>query len=89
MRYIGKVCGSGEQAKPLIIGKDTVYVHTDIMLVKTDGRASKEMFSYTEVQYTIEEYLHMMVEKNEALSAELTDTQLALCEIYELSGGEA
>ena len=80
MKDMGIVMGSPAQAQELIIGKDTVYIHTDI--VKVD----KYTYQYHEVQYDKDEYIKMMSEKNSELESQLTDTQLALCEIYELMG---
>ena len=87
MKFIGIVQGNSEQAKPLVVGKDTVYVHTDIVPVEKDGKIIEDLFSYTEVQYGKDEYIEIMANKNEKLSNDLTDTQLALCEIYETIGG--
>lgn len=87
MKKIGTVQGNSEQAKALVIGKDTVYVHTDIVPVTKDGKEVEDLFSYTEVQYDKDEYIELMVQQNESLSNDLTDTQLALCEIYETIGG--
>ena len=39
------------------------------------------------VQYSKDEYLALMDEKNAALEEQLTDTQLALCDVYEMIGG--
>ena len=36
-----------------------------------------------EVQYTKDEYIQIIAEKNETLERDLTDTQLAIAEIYE------
>ena len=36
MKDMGRVRGSAEMAKPLVIGADTVYVHTDIQPVTED-----------------------------------------------------
>lgn len=87
---VGIVHGSAEQAVPLVIGVDTVYVHTDIQEVtKTDpvtGRERKD-FQYHEIQYKKDEYILMMAEKNDSLEADLTSTQLALCDVYEMIGG--
>lgn len=87
MKIIGTVQGNSEQAKALVIGKDTVYVHTDIVPVEKDGNVVDDLFSYTEVQYGKDEYIELMVQQNEKLNNDLTDTQLALCEIYETIGG--
>lgn len=40
-------------------------------------------YSFDYYGYDKNEYIKMMVEKNDELEGELTDTQLALCEIYE------
>jgi len=77
MKNYGRVRGSKEQAKPLIIGKDTVYVHTDIVDVEDD------QCEYNEVQYGKDEYIKLIGEKNQALEVQLTETQLAITEIYE------
>ena len=86
MKVIGTVQGNSEQAKALVIGKDTVYVHTDIVPVEKDGKVVEDLFSYTEVQYGKDEYIELMAHKNADLEAGLTDTQLALCELYESMG---
>ena len=38
--------------------------------------------------YTKDEYIKLMAEKNAELESQLTDTQLALCDVYEMIGGE-
>lgn len=87
MKVIGTVQGNSEQAKALVIGKDTVYVHTDIVPVEKDGKVVEDLFSYTEVQYGKDEYIELMAQQNKQLGNDLIDTQLALCEIYEAIGG--
>ncbi len=70
MKDMGIVHGNGEQAKAVIVGVDTVYVHTDIQKVETDhnGKAVEDLFSYHEVQYSKDEYLDLMMKENAALS---------------------
>lgn len=82
----GIVHGSASQAQPLIVGVDTVYVHTNITKVETDaeGKAVEGLYQYNEVQYDKDEYIHLMSEKNAALETQVTDTQIALCEVYEM-----
>lgn len=87
MKFIGAVQGNSEQAKALVIGKDTVYVHTNIVPVEKDGKVAEDLFSYTEVQYGKDEYIELIAQQNEQLGNDLTDTQLALCEVYETIGG--
>lgn len=87
MKTMGTVYGNTEQAQALVVGKDTVYVHTDIVPVEENGEAVQGLFCYTEVQYGKDEYIALMAQQSDSLSAELTDTQLALCELYEAMGG--
>ena len=87
MKNMGLVEGNKEQAKPLVIGKSIVYVHTDIKPAERDGTVVKDLFTYNEVQYEKDEFIELIVQKNEQLDDDLTDTQLALCEIYETIGG--
>ena len=84
MKEIKNVQGSTEQAQPLIVNKDTVYVHTNIVKAKDkEGNVIDNLYVYDEVQYTKDEYIQIMAEKNETLERDLTDTQLAIAEIYE------
>lgn len=82
MKDVGIVYGSAEQAKELIIGADTVYVHTDITQAEADK--GETLFQYHEVQYTKDEYIKVISERNNELQQKVTDTQLALVEVYEL-----
>lgn len=72
MKDMGIVFGSAEQAVPLIIGKDTVYVHTDI----TPVEGEEGLFQYHEVQYEKDEYIKMLAEKNKTLM-ETLDTLMS------------
>ena len=73
---VGVIRGSKEQAKELIIGKDTVYVHSDIKPVETED--GSEVYQYNEVQYDKDEYIQFMSEKNTALEEQIESTQEAL-----------
>lgn len=57
----GIVQGSETQAKPLVVGLDTVYVHTDIRQITTED--GSVLYEYHEVQYTKDEYITMMAEQ--------------------------
>ncbi len=84
MKDCGIVLGSAEQAKELIVGTDTVYVHSDIEEIT--GENGEILFRYHEIQYEKDEYIKLISERNIALQKQITDTQLALCEVYELVG---
>lgn len=80
MKNMGVVKGSEEQAKELIVGFDTVYVHKNIKKLE-DGD-----YQYEEVQYDKDEYIELIAKKNKTLEKQVTDTQMALTELYEMKG---
>ena len=43
-------------------------------------------YEFNMTQYEKDEYILMMSEKNVSLEKQVTDTQLALCEVYEMLG---
>ena len=63
-----------------VVDECSVWVNSDI--TKTE-----EGFEYHMVQYSKDEYIKLMDEKSAELDAQLTDTQLALCDVYEMMGG--
>lgn len=63
-----------------VVDEYSVWVNTDITQT-ADG------FEYRMVQYTKDEYIKLMDEKNTELESQLTDTQLALCDVYEMMEG--
>lgn len=84
MINIGLINGSKAQAKPYIIGKTTVYLHTGIKpLIDEYGNYVEGLFSYYETQYDKDEYIQIIAEKNASLEQEFTNMQIALTEIYE------
>ena len=61
---MGIVQGSPEMAVPLVVGKDTVYVHTDIQQVPdAEGNV---VWQYREIQYDLHEYLNLFVNQTKA-----------------------
>ena len=62
MRFFPKVKGSSEQAVPLIVGKDTVYVHENIIEVQVADHMGqlRTEYEYDEKQYTISEYMEVL-----------------------------
>ena len=63
-----------------VVDEYSVWVNTDIAET-ADG------WEYHMVQYSKDEYIKLMDEKNTELESQLTDTQLALCDVYEMMGG--
>jgi len=64
--------------EPMVIDESSVWVHSNIQPV--EETVGEEMFSgweFNMVQYTKDEYIRM-------LDTQLTDTQFALVEVYEM-----
>jgi hypothetical protein len=79
----GKV-RSTVQPEPLVIDQSNVWVNSNIVPVEeVVGEQTFSGFEYDMIQYEKDEYIRMMAEQNKALETQMTDTQLALVEIYE------
>ena len=86
MKNYGIVHGGAEQAVPLVVGKDTVYVHTNITKIEPDPNdefAPADLYSYEEIQYDKDEYIGLISNKNDTLELQLIDTQIALADVFE------
>ena len=79
MKDYGIVEGSTKPEEK-IVDEYSVWVNTDIAET-ADG------WEYHMVQYSKDEYIKLMVDNNAALEEQLTDTQLALCDVFEMIGG--
>lgn len=83
MRTIQNVHGSEESAKSLIIGKDTVYVHSNIRqeTVSDEIMGNITEWIYDEIQYGKDEYIKVMSEKSDELKNTVGDISVALTQI--------
>ena len=78
------VIGSKEASKELIIGKDTVYIHTNIRLYedKNDEKEEKsELYIYDEVQMSLHEYLEIKQKEIEIMTQTQGSTEDLLQEL--------
>lgn len=78
---------SVQQPEPKIIDDFSVWVAENIVPVSepgTDDQPGFEGYEYDLTQYTKDEYIQMIDEKNASLEKQIDDTQIALCEVYEL-----
>lgn len=87
MKDIGIVQGSAEQALPLVINKNVVYVHTDIKQLEITDEEMKDavVYEYHEYQYSIDEYLQMAKEQSDSQNAEI---MLAIAELGTMIAGD-
>lgn len=64
-----------------------VFVASNIVPVDEPGTEEQPGFTGYEfclVEYNKDEYIKLQAEKNALLEQQVTDTQIALCEVYEL-----
>ena len=86
MLNLGRVRGTMENVPEWdeTSSSDIVYHRTNVVRIEEEEFSGWE---YDEVQYTFPEYVAYLKESLETLDNTLTQTQLALCEAYELIGG--
>lgn len=75
--------------QPFQVNPYKIILTQDIEEREIQNEMSEEttiMFFYTQIEYDKDEYIEELKKQNEELNSEITDLQLALCEIYE-SGG--
>lgn len=96
MKDLGIRQGSAAFAVPVVVMPDAVYVHKDIQKVEPqEGMENAgDVYQYHEFVYEPDEYIQLIGNENSTLkeqlagvSDELTSTQMALVEVYELIGG--
>ena len=78
------VIGSKEASKELVIGKDTVYIHTNIRPYedKNDEKEEKsDLYIYDEVQMSLHEYLEVKQKEIEIISQTQGSTEDLLQEL--------
>lgn len=79
------VFGSKEASKELVIGKDTVYIHTNIRPYDDkndiDKEKKSELYIYDEVQMSLHEYLEVKQKEIDLMSKTQNATEDLLQEI--------
>ena len=76
---------SAVEPKAVEITESKVFVTTDIELVAlTINEQETREYQFNLVEYDKDEYINIISEKNEELERQMTDTQLALCDVYEM-----
>lgn len=80
MRELKDVHGSEESAKKLIIGKDTVYIHSNIRKAeKTDELTEGEdLYIYDEIQMSKDEYLEKIQKELEVSNNAMADLMIMI-----------
>lgn len=66
------------------IDEYSVWVNSNIQEIEVQSEVEIHTeYEFNQIRYTKDEYIKLIDERNTTLEAQLTDTQLALCEIYE------
>ena len=76
---------SAVEPKAIEITESKVFVATDIeqVTLNMDEQEVQE-YQFNLVEYDKDEYIKIISEKNKELEQQMTDTQLALCDVYEM-----
>lgn len=89
MKDLGKV-QSTVKPKNVDVRETLVFVASDVKEITVTAPETEE--SHTEYEYGLKqydknEYIQLLQEQNDSLSQQITDAQVALCDIYEQIGG--
>ena len=86
MKNNGRVRSTVEPLE-LEITASKVFVASDIEEITVTMEEDTHVeFQFNLIEYDKDEYIRMMSDKNESLEQELTNTQIALCDVYEMIG---
>ena len=86
MKQYGKV-RSTQQPEPKVIDDYSVWISENITPVSESGADEQSGFTgyeYDLTQYTKDEYIKMIDDKNASLEDQMTQAQESMCEIYEM-----
>lgn len=69
------------------ITESRVFSYEDITEIKVKNPESDNevtMYEFTLTEYDKDEYIRIQAEKNASLEEQMTQTQVALCDVYEM-----
>lgn len=78
------IVNSVVKPKEIIILKNKVFITSNITEIEKtlDGEIYTE-YEYESTEYSKDEYIGLIAQKNAELESQIIETQLVLCEIYE------
>lgn len=69
----------------VVVDANSVWVSENIQEVTVqDEQGEQTEYEFSLTQYTKDEYIRLLIQSNETLEMNITNTQLALCEVYEM-----
>ena len=80
---------SAVRPEPLVIDEFSVWINTNIQEITKPAMEDGEVeqgFQFHMIQYPKDEYIRMIAEQNTTLDAQMTDLQMARCDVYEMMG---
>lgn len=82
MKRFKNVIGGKEAAKELIIGKDTVYIHSNIRKLETNEadelQKDADLYVYDEMQMSKDEYLERLQKELEVSNGAIADLMMMI-----------
>ena len=68
-----------------VVDEYSVWINTDIQEVEVNMEDDTHTeFEFNQVQYSKDEYIELIDKRNDELEKNITDTQIALCDVYEM-----
>lgn len=68
-----------------VVDEFSVWINSDIQEIEVAHEDETHTeYEFNQTQYSKDEYIKIIDERNESLESNLTDTQIALCEVYEM-----
>ena len=74
--------------KGIEIDEYSVWINSDIHEITIEDKKGTHIeYEYNQIQCSKDEYIKLLSDNNKDLEDKLTDTQLALCDVFEMIGG--
>lgn len=74
-----------EAPEAVVVDEFSVWVASEIQSVTVADETGEHIeFEFNLIQYDKDEYIHKLIDTNTSLEEQVTATQLALCDVYEL-----
>lgn len=71
--------------EPVTVDENSVWMAKDIHEISVrDECGERTEYAFSLAQYTKDEYIRALIETNRTLETDMVNTQIALCEVYEL-----
>lgn len=69
----------------ILVDEKSVWVADDVQEITVQNEQGEQTeYEFSLIQYSKDEYIRRLISANEALERDVANTQLALCEVYEM-----